>query len=73
MFDMESQPSLRRVSRLWRIGRQLYIVCTHTPIVEELELESVIESVDYGYEPANSNADPTKIHVWVRALRLIAK
>ena len=68
MFGKESRPTLLRVGRrLWRVGRRLYIACTHTLIVEELELESVLESANYGYESADSNADPTKIGVWVRA------
>ena len=72
MFDKESQPTLQRVGRrLLGVGQRLYIACTHTPIVEELELESTLESADYGYELADSNVDPTNIGVWVRALRQV--
>ena len=45
MFDKESRPSQRRVGRrLWRVGQRLYIAHTHAPIVEELGLESALES-----------------------------
>ena len=53
---------------IWRVGQRLYIARTHTPIVEELELESALESADYSHESPNSNADPPNIGVWVRAL-----
>ena len=36
-------------------------------IIEELGLESGLESADYSSELANSNTDPPKIGVWVRA------
>ena len=61
MFETESRPTL------WRVGWRLYFAHTHTPIVEELELELALESADYGYKSANSSTDPTKIGVWVRA------
>ena len=51
MFDMENRLTLRR------IGRRLYCTHTHSPIFEELVLESGV-----------SNADSPKIGVWVRAL-----
>ena len=69
MFDKESQPTLCRVSgRLWRVGGRLYIAHTQATIVEESGLESALESADYSSESADSNADPPKIGVWVRAL-----
>ena len=40
---------------------------THTPIVEGLGLESALESANYSYETADSNADPPEIGVWVWA------
>ena len=39
-------------------------------IVEELALESELESADYSSELADSNANPPKIGVWVRAFRV---
>ena len=56
--------------RLWRIGRRLYYPHTHTPIVEESALESVLESADYSSKSADSNADSPKIGLWVWALRV---
>ena len=71
MFNAESWPTLRRVGRqLWRVGRRFYNARTHTPIVEELELESAFELFDYSYVSADSKANPPKIGVWVRALRI---
>ena len=68
MFDKESRPTLRKVGRrLWRVCRRFYIVRTHTPIVQELGLESALESADYSSESGDSNADPPKIGVWVQA------
>ena len=44
----DSWPTLWRVSpRLWRVGRQLHNAHTHTLIVEELVLESALESAHY--------------------------
>ena len=72
MCNTESRPTLRRIGRrLWRIGKRLYYTHTHTPIVEESALESVLELADYSSESADSNADPEKIGVWVRALSLV--
>ena len=64
MIDKESPPTLRRV------GRRLYITHTHAAIVEELGLESALESADYSFESADSNAYSPKIGVWVRASTL---
>ena len=66
MFDTKSRPILQRIGRrLWRIGRRLYYTHTHTPIVEESELESA----DYSSKSADSNADSPKVGLWVRAFR----
>ena len=61
MFDRESRP------KLWRVGQRFYIARTHTPIIEGLGLELALESADSSSESADSNADPPKIGVWVRA------
>ena len=66
MLDKESRPTLRRV------GRRLYIAHTHAPIIEELGVESVLESADYSSESADSNVDPLKIGVRVRAFKVHA-
>ena len=67
---MDSRPTLRRDGRrLWRVDLRFFIARTHTPIVERLWLELVLESADYSSESAVSNADPPKIGVWVRAFR----
>ena len=68
MFNTESQPTLQRIGRrLWRIGCRLYYPHTHTPIVDESGLESVLESADYSPKLADSNADSPKIGLWVWA------
>ena len=65
MFNTDSQPTLWRVGRrLWRVGRQLHNAGTHSPIGEEMALESA----DYSSESADSNADPPKIGVCVWVL-----
>ena len=71
MFDMESLLTLRRVGRrLWRVGRLLHKAHTHTPIVEQLMLELVLESADSSSESADSNANSPKIGVWVWAFNV---
>ena len=61
IFNMDSQPTLQRVGRqLWRVGQRLHNACTHTPIVEELALDSALESADYSPESADYNANPPK-------------
>ena len=65
MFDKESQPTLCRV------GGRLYSAHTQAPIVEELGLESTLESADYTCESVYSNADLPKIGVGVRAFKLM--
>ena len=71
MFNMESRPTLGRVSRrLWRVGRRLHKASTHTPIIEQLALELALESADYSSESADSNVNLPKIGVWVRAFNL---
>ena len=71
MLNTDSRPTLWKIGlRLWRIGVRLHNVHTHTTIVEELALESALESADYSSELADSNADPPKIGVWVRAFRV---
>ena len=82
---MESQPTLRRVGRrLSRVGRLLHKAHTHTPIFEQLVLETALESADSSSELADSsseladssseladsNANSPKIGVWVWALSL---
>ena len=58
IFNTESRPTVQRIGRrLWRIDRWLYYPRTHTPIVEESALESVLESTDYSSKLADSNAD----------------
>ena len=70
MFNTESRPTVQRIGRrLWRIGRRLYYPHTHTLIVEESALESVLESADYISKSVDSNADSPKIGLWVWALR----
>ena len=72
MFDMESRPTLWRVGRrLWRVGRLLHKAHTHTPIVEQLVLESALESADSSSQSADSNANSPKIGVWVWALNVL--
>ena len=71
MFNTECQLTLRRIRRrLCRISRRLHYTRTHTLIVEEWVLESLLESADYSAESANSNANSPKISVWVRALSI---
>ena len=71
MFNTESWLTLQRISRrLWRIGHRLYYPHTHTPIVEESALESVLESADYSSKSADSNADSPKVGLWVWAFRV---
>ena len=72
MFNTENRPTLLRIGhRLCRIGRRLYYTHTHTQILEELALESALESADYSSKSADSNAYSPKIGVWVRAFSLI--
>ena len=49
---------------------QLRFHNAHTLIVEELAPESLLESVDYSSESADSNADPPIIGVRVWAFRV---
>ena len=68
MFDKDSLPTLRRVGRrLWRVSRRFHKAHTHTPIVEELALESELESADHSSESANSNVYRENICVCVWA------
>ena len=64
MFDMESRPTL------WRVGRLLHKAHTHTPIVEQLVLESALESADSSSQSADSNANSPKIGVGMGLKRL---
>ena len=55
ILNMFNTDSLRRVGRrLWRVGRRLHKAYTHTPIIEQLALEPVLESADYSSELADS-------------------
>ena len=42
---------------------------SHTPMVEELALETALEWADHNSESTDSNADPPKIGVWIQTFR----